>query len=336
MKRFLFAFMAVVLLFSACKKDDSAADYQFEGCQWITEEEEAYGDYPAYKVLFDVGLKSGAGKFTMAMLMMDDMGPFHEGDLVLVSQGSYTYDKSKKEFSDESGSATIKFLSKNMIKLSFDGVDMVFTKVDKPYSLSDLIDPEELFKPEDFEVVPSKDSDWAGGSITFTANRTIKSLTYDVLTDGVTEQDICKTTLTGETLVLGQYVGEGSALADCEIQIKAADEEGNETTCIVTSRAWRPAVYTKYKGVYTQDHLDNGWSRGQECWLGALCADGELPYDGETDSFGGISYTVPDFMNAFGSSDNKVGYDTPNSSVSGTIRYSYGALSFELIIYIDR
>ena len=328
--------MAVVLLFSACKKDDSAADYQFEGCQWITEEEEANGDYPAYKVLFDVGLKSGAGKFTMAMLMMDDMGPFQEGDLVLVSQDSYTYDKSKKEFADGTGSATVKFLSKNMIKLSFDGVDMVFTKVDKPYSLSDLIDPEELFKPEDFEVVPSKDSDWAGGSITFTANRTITSLTYDVLTDGVTEQDICKTTLTGETLVLGQYVGEGSALADCEIQIKAADEEGNETTCIVTSRAWRPAVYTEYKGVYTQDHLNNGWSRGQECWLGALCADGEVPYDGETDSFGGISYTVPDFMDAFGSSDNKVGYDTPYDSVSGTITYSYGALSFELIIDIDR
>ena len=328
--------MAVVLLFSACKKDDSAADYQFEGCQWITEEEEANGDYPAYKVLFDVGLKSGAGKFTMAMLMMDDMGPFHEGDLVLVSQDSYTYDKSKKEFADGTGSATVKFLSKNMIKLSFDGVDMVFTKVDKPYSLSDLIDPEELFKPEDFEVAPSKDSDWAGGSITFTANRTITSLTYDVLTDGVTEQDICKTTLTGETLVLGQYVGEGSALADCEIQIKAADEEGNETTCIVTSRAWRPAVYTEYKGVYTQDHLNNGWSRGQECWLGALCADGEVPYDGETDSFGGISYTVPDFMDAFGSSDNKVGYDTPYDSVSGTITYSYGALSFELIIDIDR
>ncbi|MBE6237701.1 MAG: hypothetical protein E7116_06080 [Bacteroidales bacterium] len=336
MKRLLFAFMAAFLLFSACKKDDSATDYQFEGCQWITEEEEAYGDYPAYKTLFDVGLKSGAGKFTMAMLMLEDMGPFHEGDLVLVSQGSYTYDKSKKEFSDESGTATIKFLSKNMIKLSFDGVDMVFTKVDKPYSLSDLIDPEELFKPEDFEVVPSKDSDWAGGSITFTANRTIQSLTYDVLTDGVTEQDICKTTLTGETLVLGQYVGAGSALADCKIQIKAADEEGNETTCIVTSRAWRPAVYTEYKGEYTQDHLDNGWSRGQECWLGALCADGELPYDGETDSFGGISYTVPDFMEPFGSRDNKIGYDTPNDSVSGTITYSYGALSFELIIDIDR
>jgi len=328
--------MAVVLLFSACKKDDSAADYQFEGCQWITEEEEADGDFPAYKVLFDVGLKSGAGKFTMAMLMMDDMGPLHEGDLVLVSQDSYTYDKSKKEFADGTGSATIKFLSKNMIKLSFDGVDMVFTKVDKPYSLSDLIDPDELFKPEDFEVVPSKDSDWAGGSITFTANRTIKSLTYDVLTDGVTEQDICKTTLTGETLVLGQYVGAGSALADCEIQIKAADEEGNETTCIVTSRAWRPAVYTEYKGEYTQDHLDNGWSRGQECWLGALCADGEVPYDGETDSFGGISYTVPDFMDAFGSKANKVGYDTPNDNISGTITYSYGALSFELIIDIDR
>lgn len=328
--------MAVVLLFSACKKDDSAADYQFEGCQWITEEEEADGDFPAYKVLFDVGLKSGAGKFTMAMLMMDDMGPLHEGDLVLVSQDSYTYDKSKKEFADGTGSATIKFLSKNMIKLSFDGVDMVFTKVDKPYSLSDLIDPDELFKPEDFEVVPSKDSDWAGGSITFTANRTIKSLTYDVLTDGVTEQDICKTTLTGETLVLGQYVGKGSALADCEIQIKAADEEGNETTCIVTSRAWRPAVYTEYKGEYTQDHLDNGWSRGQECWLGALCADGEVPYDGETDSFGGISYTVPDFMDAFGSKANKVGYDTPNNNISGTITYSYGALSFELTIDIDR
>ena len=40
-------------------------------------------------------------------------------------------------------------------------------------------------------------------------------------------------------------------------------------------------------------------------------------------------------MKVFGDKDNKVGYDTPTND-SGTITYTYGALSYALIIDIDR
>ena len=163
-------------------------------------------------------------------------------------------------------------------------------------------------------------------------------MTYDVLTGGLTEQEeICKTTLTeDQVLTLGQYVAAGSALANCDIQIKAEDEDGNETTCIVTSKAWRPAVYTKYNGRYTEDDLSQGWTRGAECWLGAVSAMDEITYDGTSDTFEGISYKVPDFMTPVGNDIDKVCYDTPSTNHSGTITYTYGALSFELKIDIDR
>ena len=51
---------------------------------------------------------------------------------------------------------------------------------------------------------------------------------------------------------------------------------------------------------------------------------------------GGIDYAVPSFMSFVGDRDNKVCLDTPNESNSGTITYTYGALSFELTIDIDR
>ena len=325
--------MTLAVVMTACKKVENP-NVSLEGNQWTSEEFGAEWVYPAGMYLFDIGAKSDAGKMTVVLVATESNSTFKEGDLIKIYSGDYTYDASTGVLSSDGDAVRVEYLTSKKIQFSF--VDtgsqfMVLSLVEgKQYPVKEAVEFVE------FEITPSKEADWAGGSITFTSNRTIESLTYDVLTEGLTEQDICKTSLSDNTLTLGQYVREGTALANCLIKVKATDEEGNETECIVTSKAWRPAVYTEYKNVYTQDDLKNGWSRGQECWLGALCADGEIPYDGETRTFGGISYKVPDFMTGFGSKDNKVGYDTPLTSVSGTITYTYGALSFELVIDIDR
>ena len=325
--------MTLGVVMTACKKEEKP-NVSLDGNQWITEEFEASGDFPAGMYLYDFGAKSGAGKMSSVIVVTESNAEFAEGDLVLLFQSDYTYDASAGKLSVDGVEILVEYLTPTKIQISEgDESRMVLRLVEgKQYQVNDAVE----FEPETFEITPSTDADWAGGSITFTSNRTIESLTYDVLTEGLTEQDICKTSLSDNTLTLGQYVGEGTALANCLIKVKATDEEGNETECIVTSKAWRPAVYTEYKNVYTQDDLKNGWSRGQECWLGALCADGEIPFVSETDTFSGISHKVPDFMKRFGSKDNKVGYDTPLTSVSGTITYTYGALSFELLIEIYR
>ena len=320
---------------TACKKDEDPK-VSLEGNQWITEEFEAVGDIPAGMFLYDFGAKSGAGKMTTVLVVTESNSEFNEGDLILMYEGSYTYDASTGKLVVDGDESVVEFITNTKVKIEVDGVQLIFSLVEgKQYPVKDAKEFEPA--PEEFEITPSKTEDWAGGSITFTSNRTIKSLTYDVLTEGLTEQEICKTTLTeDQVLTLGQYVAAGSALANCQIQIKAADEDGNETICVVTSKAWRPAVYTEYKDTFTQDHLDNGWSRGQACWLGALCADGEIPYEGTSDTFGGIEYAVPSFMEPFGNKSNKVGFDTPVDNSTGTITYTYGALSFELTIDIDR
>ena len=332
MKKLLFFMMTLGVLMTACKKEENQ-NVSLDGNQWITEEFEAAGDIPAGRYLYDFGAKSGAGIMSAVIVVTESNAEFAEGDLVLLFRSDYTYDASAGKLSADGIEALVEYLTPKKIQISEgDEFRMVLSLVEgKQYQVNDAV----AFEPETFVITPSTEADWAGGSITFTSNRTLKSLTYDVLTEGLTEQEICKTSLSGNTLILGEYVTADAAPANCLIKVKASDEEGNETECIVTSKAWKPAVYTEYKGVYTLDDLKNGWSRGQECWLGALCADGEIPYDGKTDTFGGISYKVPDFMKVFGDKDNKVGYDTPTND-SGTITYTYGALSFALIIDIDR
>ena len=322
---------------TACKKDEDPK-VSLDGNQWITEELAAAGDLPAGMFLCDFGAKSGAGKMTTVLVVTESNSEFNEGDLILMYKGSYTYDASTGKLNVDGDESVVEFITNTKVKIEVNGEQLIFSLVEgKQYPVKDAKE----FEPapeEEFEITPSKSEDWAGGSITFTSNRTIKSLTYDVLTEGLTEQqEICKTTLTeDQVLTLGQYVAAGSALANCQIQIRAADEDGNETTCIVTSKAWRPAVYTKYKGEYTEDDLSQGWTKGAECWLGAVSTMDEITYDDTSDTFEGISYKVPDFMTPVGNDIDKVCYDTPSTNHSGTITYTYGALSFELKIDIDR
>lgn len=330
--------MTLGVVMTACKKDEDLK-VSLDGNQWITEELAAVGDLPAGMFLCDFGAKSGAGKMTTVLVVTESNSEFNEGDLILMYKGSYTYDASTGKLNVNGNESVVEFITNTKAKISVAGDEFIFSLVEgKQYPVKDAIPFETT--PEEFKITPSKTADWAGGSITFKSNRTIKSMTYDVLTEGLTEQkEICKTTLTeDQVLTLGQYVAAGSALANCQIQIKAADEDENETTCIVTSKAWRPAVYTysSSTGEFTQDHLDQDWSLGQPCWLGALCADGEIPYDKTHNTFSDIKYEVPTFMKGAGDRDNKVCYDTPYQATVGTITYTYGALSFELTIDICR
>lgn len=320
---------------TACKKDE-APKVSLDGNQWITEELAAIGDMPAGMYLCDFGAKSGAGKMTTVLVVTESNSEFNEGDLILMYKGSYTYDASTGKLNVDGDESVVEFITNTKAKISVAGVEFIFSLVEgKQYPVKDAKEFEPA--PEEFEITPSKTADWAGGSITFTSDRKIKNMTYDVLTEGLTEQKSCKTTLTEEqVLTLGQYLAAGGALANCQIQIKAADEDGNETTCIVTSKAWRPAVYTKYKGEYTEDDLSQGWTRSAECWLGAVSTMDEITYDGTSDTFEGISYKVPDFMTPVGNDIDKVCYDTPSTNRTGTITYTYGALSFELTIDICR
>lgn len=319
---------------TACKKDEDPK-VSLDGNQWITEELEATGDIPAGMFLCDFGAKSGAGKMTTVLVVTESNSEFNEGDLILMYEGSYTYDASTGKLNVDGDESVVEFITNTKAKISVAGVELIFSLVEgKQYPIKDAKEFEPA--PEEFEVTPSKEADWAGGSVTFIANREIKSMTYDAVTEGVIVDPANPTKLENNTLTLGLYKDADGKMADCDIQIKAADEDGNETTCIVTSKAWRPAVYTKYKGEYTEDDLSQGWTRGAECWLGAVSTMDEITYDGTSDTFEGISYKVPDFMTPVGDDIDKVCYDTPSTNHAGTITYTYGALSFELTIDIDR
>ena len=319
---------------TACKKDEDPK-VSLDGNQWITEELEATGDIPAGMFLCDFGAKSGAGKMTTVLVVTESNSEFNEGDLILMYKGSYTYDASAGKLNVDGDESVVEFITNTKAKISVAGVELIFSLVEgKQYPIKDAKEFEPA--PEEFEVTPSKEADWAGGSVTFIANREIKSMTYDAVTEGVIVDPANPTKLENNTLTLGLYKDADGKMADCDIQIKAADEDGNETTCIVTSKAWRPAVYTKYKGEYTEDDLSQGWTRGAECWLGAVSTMDEITYDGTSDTFEGISYKVPDFMTPVGDDIDKVCYDTPSTNHAGTITYTYGALSFELTIDIDR
>ena len=326
--------MTLGVIMTACKKDEGPK-VSLDGNQWITEELAAVGDIPAGMFLCDFGAKSGAGKMATVLVVTESNSEFNEGDLILMYEGSYTYDPSTGKLNVDGDESVVEFITNTKVKISVAGVEFIFSLVEgKQYPVKDAIEFEPA--PEEFEVTPSKEADWAGGSVTFIANREIKSMTYDAVTEGVIVDPANPTKLENNTLTLGLYKDADGKMADCDIQIKVADIDDNETTCIVTSKAWSPAVYTEYNDTFTQDHLDQGWSLGQECWLGALCADGEIPYEDTSKTFGGIGYAVPPFMTPFGFKSNKVGFDTPMEISEGTITYTYGALSFELTIDIYR
>ena len=238
--------MSLAVVMTACKKVENP-NVSLEGNQWISEEFEAEWVYPAGMYLFDIGAKSDAGKMTVVLVATESNSTFKEGDLIKIYSGDYTYDASTGVLSSDGDAVRVEYLTSKKIQFSF--VDtgsqfMVLSLVEgKQYPVKEAVEFVE------FEITPSKEDDWAGGSITFTSDKTIKSLTYEVMTEGLTEKEsLCKTSLSGNTLILGEYVTADAAPANCLIKVKATDEEGNEAECIVTSKAWMPAVYTECVG----------------------------------------------------------------------------------------
>ena len=338
MKKLLFLMMTLGVIMTACKKDEGPKA-SLDGNQWITEEFEAAGDMPAGKFLYDFGAKSGAGKMTAVLIVAKSNSEFNEGDLILMYKGSYTYDASTGKLHVDGDESVVEFITNTKVKIEVDGVQLIFSLVEgKQYPVKDATE----FEPapeEELEITPSIDADWAGGSITFTPNRTIKSWTINyVLPEGLTESELCRTNinLDGE-LTLGLYLDTEGNIADCEIQIKAADESGNETTCNVTSKAWRPAVYTRRFITAIRDHQYTEVSstgnlyRQSEYWLGAVSSEGDIVYRFDDKSFDGISYTVPTWATLIDQpEDDKVCYETSASNDVGTLNYEYGELKYEL------
>jgi hypothetical protein len=262
MKKLFIAIMAVAVAIVSCDKTGDPMNV-LEG-QWISEEFEPDGDFPAGRYVFDFGAKTGAGKFTNVFLVTESNSEFTEGDMILLSDGSYTYDVSTGKVVVDGGEAVVEFLTKTKIKLTVDGQSLFFTLVQgKQYPVKDAIPFESELA--EFEVTPSKEADWAGGSVTFIANREIKSMTYDAVTEGVIVDPANPTKLENNTLTLGLYKDADGKMADCDIQIKVADIDGNETidisdAVLLFRHSLNPALYpVDYDGEmdFTGDGLVN-------------------------------------------------------------------------------
>ena len=334
MKKLFFAMLAAAAMMASCDVLDKDTAYTLEG-QWISEEEAAYGEYPSSRVLMDIGAKSGAGKLTTAMLMTDSNAAFNEGDLFFLSKGAYTYNSTTGELTLDGQTAMVKFLSEDKIVLSADGIDLYFTRVEKEYSLSGMINPEDLVEQEFvLATLTGKEADWAGGSQMIVSTREIKNLRFEVMTQGVHAANLCKTSIEDNIITLGLYLDENNNIADCDIKVIATDPAGNEAELIITSDAWMPILYENVDGEFIPKS-DGKWARGACCWLGVSSTTDEITYVGENNSFGGIVYTIPDFMDAFGDSGKKVCCDLPNTNESGVITFTYGDLTFEYPISIE-
>ena len=327
--------MTLGVIMTACKKDEGPK-VSLDGNQWITEKLEAEGDIPAGMFLCDFGAKSGAGKMTTVLVVAEGNSEFNKGDLILMYKGSYTYDASTGKLNVDGKESVVEFITNTKAKISVAGVEFIFSLVEgKQYPIKDAIPFES--EPEELEITPSIDADWAGGSITFTPNRTIESWTINaVLPEGLTESELCRTNinLDGE-LTLGLYLDTEGNIADCEIQIKAADEAGIETTCNVTSKAWRPAVYTRHitaakVEVYTEVSSTANLTREEVYWLGALSSAGDDIVYRFDDEFDGITCTVPTWATLDQPEDDKVCCKIPATNYDGTLKYQYGELMYEL------
>ena len=334
MKKLFFAMLAAAAMMVSCNKAEEDTAYKLEG-QWITEEEAAYGEYPSSRVLMDIGAKSGTGKLTTAMLMTGSNAVFNEGDLFFLSKGAYTYNSTTGELTLDGQAAMVKFLSKDKIVLSADGIDLYFTRVEKEYSLSGMINPEDLVEQEFvLATLTGNEADWAGGSQMIVSTREIKNLRFEVMTQGVHEANLCKTSIEDNIITLGLYLDENNNIADCDIKVIATDPAGNEAELIITSDAWMPILYENVDGEFIPKS-DGKWARGACCWLGVSSTTDEITYVGENNSFGGIVFTIPDFMDAYGDSGKKVCCDLPNTNESGVITFTYGDLTFEYPISIE-
>lgn len=240
MKRLFCVLSIAIIALASCNKEEGPA-YQLEGRQWISQEMTDETIMVDYRVLLDVGYTSD-GEATLAKVVSrdDDM------DIIINSQSAYTYDQNTGAFTMMDVDAKIEFLNEKTFKLNTSEKILTFTLAEMEYDLNSTT--EEPEEPEGFKIYPDKDSDYAGGTIEFTANQEVKEWNYElVLPDGVTQSQIaqtasCPTTLSSGVLKLSCY-RKDLELYDAQINVTATAVSGETAEYTVTSKAWEVGLF---------------------------------------------------------------------------------------------
>lgn len=249
MKKLFYAVILATLVLAGCKKDQSTS-YQFEGCQWITEEIESVSMYPRHQILMDVGFtKPGVAYY--AVVICEGDSNYSEGDIVKTLEKSYAYDSSTGLLSIGPDELKISFINNDMIKAERNPEDItIFARATKRYNLKNAIDPvgpSEPSEPEELEIWPETESDWAGGSVQINANREDVTWSFEVKAhpvDGAPYQNGSLATSISDNglLTLAMYkkrlAGSVYSIADAVIVVTAKTADDQTATCEVTSKAW--------------------------------------------------------------------------------------------------
>jgi hypothetical protein len=327
MKKLIYAFMVLATVLVGCTEKEDDNSYKFEGSQWIAEEVPSeLGLDLKGETLFDVGV-STQGKMTIALIVQknSNMG-VEDGDIIILNEHPYSCvksDESGKKYSLQYGEDfyNIEFINKNTIKFFITQESYyIFTRASKSYSLANAKKYEDLT----VSLIPSVESDWAGGKIEFSLSNgnPIKSIKFDVVSQNVTVYNDMNSILEDNVITLGFYEANGK-IANASMVITATDYNGKEYWCTIMSKGWRPAFYKEVGEEFKEVDPSQTWERGENCWIGVESYEGEVEYTGNTDSFEGIRYSNTLF-DAAGSSNNKICFDIPHTNGYDIFYFWYG------------
>mgnify|MGYP003292613257 CR=1 FL=1 len=298
MKKLFYAVILATLALAGCKKDESTS-YQFEGCQWITEEIESVSMYPRHQILMDVGFtKPGVAYY--AVVICEGDSNYSEGDIVKTLEKSYSYDPSTGLLSIGPDELKISFINNDMIKAERNPEDIqVFTRATKKDNLRKAIDPvgpsepSGPSEPEKLEIWPETESEWAGGSVQINANRDDVTWSFEVKghpVDGAPYQNGSLATSISDNglLTLAMYkkrlAGSGYSITDAVIVVTAKTADDQTATCEVTSKAWKLVVYDNQVAngsPLTPEDVHSGYALA----FGPHSDDGKIIEDWRTSGF---------------------------------------------------
>ena len=327
MKKLVLALMVFATFLVGCSDKEEDNSFKFEGSQWLAEEVPSeLGIDLKGETLFDAGVSS-QGKMIAALIAKKNsaMG-VEDGDIIILNEEQFNCVKSDKNgkkyvLQYAEGFYDIEFINENTIKFFITQESYyIFTRVTNPFSIANA----KKFEDLTVSLIPSIESDWAGGKIEFSlSNGTpIKSITFDVVSQNVTVYKDMNSRFDGNVLTLGSYEENGN-IANANMVITATDYNDNKYSCSIISKGWRP-IFTKRDGEdYKEFDPSQGCKRGESLWIGVVCYEGVVEYIRSTNSFEGIRYSNTYFAVA-GDSDNKICLDVPHTNGYDTIYFWYG------------
>lgn len=327
MRKLIYALIAYATILVGCSEKEQDNPFKFEGSQWIAEEiPSELGLDLKGELLIDANVNE-QGKISFAIIAQknDKMG-VEEGDIIILQSDGYNIsekDDSGKKYSllVKEQFYSIEFINENTLKLFItEDSYYIFTRVSNNYSLSNA----KYFDDLIVSLIPSKESDWAGGEIEFSLSNgaPIKSIKFDVVSQNVTVYNDMNSILEDNVITLGFYEANGK-IANASMVITATDYNGKEYWCTIMSKGWRPAFYKEVGEEFKEVDPSQTWERGENCWIGVESYEGEVEYTGNTDSFEGIRYSNTLF-DAAGSSNNKICFDIPHTNGYDTFYFWYG------------